>query len=157
MVNIAQLKIAKPPDELCALGLGSCVGVVLYDPVSKVSGMLHVLLPAEQEVEGGGHGLQTKFADPGVRLLLEEVVKAGAQRKRIHAKLAGGAAVLTPVDVPEKPVGRRNGEACIRMLKAMNIPVDGMDLGGTSGRSVYFEPETQIMRVKKLVGGERQL
>lgn len=157
MVNIAQLKIAEPPDMLCALGLGSCVSVVLYDPVSKISGMLHVLLPTEQEVDSGAHKLQTKFANPGVRMLLAEVVKAGAQRKRLQAKLAGGAAVLTPVDMHEKPIGQRNCEACVEMLKSLNIPIVSMDLGGTSGRSVYFEPETQILRVKKLVGGERQL
>lgn len=152
MVNIAQMRTANPPDVLCALGLGSCVGVVLYDPVSHVCGMLHVLLPASSEGEQSA-----KFANPGLRQLKEEVIRAGALGSRLRAKLAGGAEVLMPAGGAVIPVGRQNGAECLRMLAEMNIPVDGKDLGGSSGRSVYFEAETCVMRIKKLVGGERQL
>lgn len=152
MVNIAQIKTARPPDVLCALGLGSCVGVVLYDPVNHVSGMLHVLLPVSSEGEQS-----TKYADPGLRQLREEVIRAGALGSRLRAKLAGGAEVLMPAGGTVIPVGRQNGAECLRMLAELRIPIDGKDLGGTSGRSVYFETETCVMRIKKLLGGECQL
>lgn len=152
MVNIAQIKIARPPDVLCALGLGSCVGVVVFDPVSHVCGMLHVLLP----VSSGGEQ-SAKYADSGLRQLRDEVVRAGAMENRLRAKLAGGAEVLMPAGGSVIPVGQQNGAECLKMLAELKIPVDGKDLGGTSGRSVYFEAETCVMRIKKLVGGECQL
>lgn len=154
MVNIAQLKIASPPDVLCALGLGSCVGVVLYDPVNHICGMQHVLLPKMSDQSGMP---VTKYADPGIRELRKEVIRAGAQGSRLRAKLAGGAAVLFRTDNGMVPVGRQNSEECLRVLAEMKIPVEGKDLGGNSGRSIYFEPEKNVMRVKKLVGGESQL
>lgn len=156
MVNIAQLRIAKPPDVLCALGLGSCVGVVLYDPQNHVSGMLHVLLPMSRE-SGGGEQSPTKYANPGLVALRDEVIRAGAQKGRLRAKLAGGAAVLISTSASGLAVGKQNCEECLNMLAQMNIPVEGQDLGGTSGRTVYFEPEKNLMKIKKLVGGESQL
>jgi chemotaxis protein CheD len=155
MVNIAQIKIAKPPDVLCALGLGSCVGVVLYDPQSSVSGMLHVLLPSSKGVGSDQHS--TKYANPGLLKLQEEVIRAGAQKSRLRAKLAGGAAVLVSTSSSGIAIGKQNCEECLSMLTRMQIPIDGKDLGGTSGRSVYFETGKNIMRIKKLVGGESQL
>lgn len=158
MVNIAQIQIAKPPDQLCALGLGSCVGVVLYDPKRKVGGMLHVLLPTEADAGLSGKGHRTKFADPGLLDLREAVIRAGAMRDNLEAKLAGGAAVLAPLsNGTAGAVGQRNAEQCLRMLSEMKIPVTGKDLGGTTGRSVRFDPENHILHVKKLVGGENQL
>lgn len=152
MVNIAQIKVARPPEILCALGLGSCVGVVLFDPVNHVCGMLHVLLPASREGDRS-----TKYVDSGLSKLREEVIRAGASGSRLRAKLAGGAEVLMPAGGSVIPVGRQNGSECLRILSEMGISVEGKDLGGTSGRSVYFETETCIMRIKKLVGGECQL
>ena len=156
MVNIAQLRIAKPPDVLCALGLGSCVGVVLYDPQNHVSGMLHVLLPMSRESESSEKN-PTKYANPGLLKLRDEVIKAGAQKSRLRAKLAGGAAVLISTSASGLAVGKQNCEECLSILAKMNIPVDGQDLGGTSGRTVYFEPDKNLMKIKKLVGGESQL
>lgn len=158
MVNIAQIRIAKPPDQLCALGLGSCVGVVLYDPSKKISGMLHVLLPTEADAGPSGQGHRTKFADPGLLDLREAVVRAGAARENLEAKLAGGAAVLALSGTGTSgAIGQRNAQQCLRMLSEMNIPVTGKDLGGTVGRSVRFDPEDHILHVKKLIGGEQQL
>ena len=156
MVNIAQLRIARPPDVLCALGLGSCVGVVLYDPQTHICGMLHVLLPVSRESGDDGQR-PTKFANPGLLTLRDEVIRAGAQRSRLRAKLAGGAAVLISTSASGLAVVKQNCEECLSVLARMNIPVEGQDLGGTSGRTVYFEPENNLMRVKKLIGGERQL
>lgn len=157
MVNIAQIQIATPPDQLCALGLGSCVGVVLYDPAKQIGGMLHVLLPAEVDASPSGQGNRTKFANPGLLDLRESVIKAGARRNYLQAKLAGGAAVLATSIGKTGAVGERNAEECLRMLEKMNIPVTGKDLGGNIGRSLYFDPGKQVLHVKKIIGGERQL
>jgi Chemotaxis protein; stimulates methylation of MCP proteins len=157
MVNIAQIKIARPPDMLCALGLGSCVGVVLYDEDLKIAGMLHVLLPTPDGTGIGGQDTMTKFADPGILKLQEAVLQAGARKSRLKAKMAGGAAVLTASASGSVGIGQRNGEECLRMLAKMQIPIMGKDLGGTCGRSLYFDPGNNILRVKKLIGGESQL
>ncbi len=155
MVNIAQIKTVRPPDVLCALGLGSCVGVVLYDPDTRVCGMIHVLLPesGEDVTEEG----KTKFADTGIRELADVVVKAGGRRASLRAKLAGGAAVLTFKQNmgTGAGVGQRNGEACLKALSELRIAVEGKDLGGNLGRSIYFDPEKNLLSVKKISGEER--
>lgn len=157
MVNIAQIRIVKPPDVLCAVGLGSCVGVVLYDQLSGIYGMLHVLLPKslEENRQTERETLQ-KYANPGLYLLREQLILAGAKRNRLCAKLAGGASVLAGLG-GNVQIGQKNGEECLRVLGEMQIPIIGRDLGGSSGRSVYFETETGTMRIKKLAGGESRL
>lgn len=157
MVNIAQIKIATPPDQLCALGLGSCVGVVLYDPEKQIGGMIHVLLPTAADVAPGAQSNRAKFANPGLLDLCDMVVKAGARRNKLLAKLAGGAAVLASTIGTTGAVGERNAEECLRMLQELQIPVVGRDLGGNIGRSVYFDPSKNILCVKKIIGGESQL
>ena len=152
MVNIAQIRVATPEDKLCALGLGSCVGVVLYDSGAKVAAMLHVLLP---ETDVLGRKDRTKYADPGIRDLVDAVVQAGAKRANLQAKIAGGASVLA--SGVGMGIGQKNGEVCQRVLKELNIKIAAKDLGGTSGRSVTFDPETGIMYIRKLLGGESKI
>ncbi len=141
-VGIAEVRVARPPDALRTL-IGSCVAVVLCDWHAKLGGMAHVMLPSAAEPDGS----RGKYADTGVDWLLDEVLRAGATRSRLVAKLAGGAAVLGPR--VSLDVGQRNIEAVRRRLAKHSIPIAGSDLGGKQGRTVLFDPSTGMMQVKR--------
>ncbi len=92
-VDIAMMKIARAPEQLYSLGLGSCIGVAIYDPVTKIGGLIHILLPTSQGFENGNHA-RTKFADSGIVELVDALTRAGASRVRMRAKMAGGASMF---------------------------------------------------------------
>ena len=87
-VGMADLNTAVYPDILTTLGLGSCVGIALYDPVSRVGGLAHIMLPDSTQIKNNSN--KAKFADTATVLLVEEMIKLGAVKERIIAKLAGG-------------------------------------------------------------------
>lgn len=148
-VNIAQMKVATAPDNFSAVGLGSCMGVVVYDPVRKIGGMIHVLLPNAKDMNAADS--RTKFADPGIYDLVEAVVKAGGLRKNLVAKMAGGAAML---NAATSQVGLRNAEESKRVLEALNIKILAQDTGGTCGRTVTFDLQSCTMCVSTLSKGK---
>lgn len=144
---------ANPSSVLAALGLGSCVAVMLYDPVRRVAGMAHVMLPTSPDGRGGT--TPYKFADTAIPRLVEEMVKAGAKPSQLVAKLAGGASMFqTAADSPLN-IGQRNIQAVEEELKRLNIRVVATRIGGNVGRSVYFYPATGIARVRS-IGQEEQ-
>ncbi len=147
-VDIAMMKIARAPDQLYSLGLGSCIGVAIYDPVTRIGGLIHILLPTLQGFENGNHA-RTKFADSGITDLVDALVKAGASRSRLKAKMAGGASMFTmksTSDVHE--VGKRNIQSSKDTLKKLGIELVAQDTGGNKGRTIYFDLETGKMTIK---------
>ena len=146
-VDIAMMKIAKPPDQLCSLGLGSCVGVAVYDPVAKIGGLIHILLPSIKEL-GPGHS-RTKFADSGISDLVDAIIKAGASKPRLKAKMAGGATMFSvSSNSPIATIGKRNVESCRETLACLGIELVAEDTGGNSGRTIHFDIETGSLRIK---------
>jgi chemotaxis protein CheD len=146
-IGIAESRIAKSPDKLVTLGLGSCVGLVLYDPVNKISGMIHIMLPTAP----GGMAVTNinKFADTGIVELIRTLVAAGALRSRLVAKAAGGAHMFNSAynnDVIN--VGQRNVEMCRKILRENGISVVAEDTGGTSGRSIEFSCESSKLQIR---------
>ena len=100
-VGMADLKICKAPDALTTLGLGSCIGACLYDPVDKIAGMVHYMLPDSTKIKSNQN--IAKFGDTGIRELIRLMEEAGARKSRIVAKIAGGArmfAVSASVNLP---------------------------------------------------------
>ncbi len=155
-VGIAELKTARAPVNLASAGLGSCVGICLYDPVAKVGGLAHVLLPDSNQVRATDN--KAKFADTAVEALVTEMTKLGAARERIIAKLAGGAQMfLLPGASDIMRIGERNVEAARRALAAARIRLVGEDVGGNYGRSIEFDTTTGKVRVRTLEHGERVL
>ncbi len=150
-VNIAQMKISKPPDVLVAMGLGSCIGVALYDPLLKIGGMLHVLLPSADGMDKDAK--RTKFANPGIYDFVEAMVKAGACKANLVAKLAGGASLLNN----SAQVGQRNAEECLKLLDELRIKVEAKDVGGANGRTVYFDIATGAMTISTLAKGKKTI
>lgn len=139
-VGMADANICKAPDSITTLGLGSCVGVALRDPVTKIGGLAHVMLPDSTTIKSNDNRL--KFADTGIEDLVQMVVKAGANKGRLVAKIAGGAqmfAFSSKADMVR--VGERNAEAAVKKLGELGIPILANDTGKNYGRTVIFYPE----------------
>ncbi len=148
-IGMAELSVCLPPDNITTLGLGSCIGCVIYDPVSKISGMVHVMLPDSTKIRNNEN--VAKFADLGVKALLDAVIKAGAVKTRLQAKLAGGAQMFAFNTNNEMlRVGERNAEAVVKKLKELGIPIKAMDTGGTVGRTIEFYTETCDLVIKSV-------
>lgn len=147
-VGMADLNVCCAPDGLTTLGLGSCVGVALLDPLTKIGGLVHVMLPDSTAIRGAQTNL-AKFADTGIVELVRRMEAMGARKNRMTAKLAGGAmmfAVTTRSEVGM--VGQRNVEACKKCLSEFKIPILSEDTGATYGRTVVFYPANGEYHIK---------
>lgn len=140
-VGMADLKVCKCPDALTTLGLGSCVGVALYDPVTKISGLLHCMLPDSTAIRNNSN--IAKFADTGIDELIKQMVALGANRGRLVAKIAGGAQMFAMQTTNDSlRVGERNSEAAKKKLGEYHIRILAEDCGLNYGRTVEFYSET---------------
>ncbi|MED9902643.1 MAG: chemotaxis protein CheD [Lachnospiraceae bacterium] len=141
-VGMADLKVCTSPDGVTTLGLGSCVGIAVRDPVTKIGGLAHIMLPDSTAIRGGENNIP-KFADTGITELVRQMEALGAKRNRMTAKLAGGAMMFAFQNKSDLVrVGDRNVEAAKKKLAELNIPVLAEDTGATYGRTVIFYPET---------------
>jgi len=146
-VGMADLKVCHAPDAVTTLGLGSCVGVALYDKVTKIAGLVHVMLPDSTQVRQNAN--KAKFADTGIDELIKVMTAAGAGRNRLTAKIAGGAQMFAFSGNSDMlRVGERNVEAVKRKLKALGINVLAEDTGLNFGRTVEFYPENGDFVIK---------
>lgn len=147
-VGIADLKLTCSPELLRTSGLGSCVGVVIYDPSLKIAGMAHVMLP-DSELNRNPAQNMWKFADTAVEALYHLLLKNGARKYNLKAKIAGGAQMFTFTNQDDKMrIGVRNVEGVKKALKKYKIPLISEDTGGNNGRTIEFSPETCILKVK---------
>jgi chemotaxis protein CheD len=140
-VGIAEFAVADDA-ALVTSGLGSCVGVALYDPETGVGGLVHVMLPT---ADAGTGGPDAKYADTGIAALVAALCAAGAVEDRLRAKLAGGSEML---DVGDEPVGPRNVAAVREALDERGVPVERTDVGGGSGRSLTFHPDSGRLEIR---------
>ncbi|MBR3306335.1 MAG: chemotaxis protein CheD [Lachnospiraceae bacterium] len=146
-VGIADLNVVKPPQLITTIGLGSCVGIAIRDKVSKVGGLVHVMLPNSREVKSSGN--VAKFADTGIPELVRRLEKMGAVKSRMVAKIAGGATMFSFQSKSELTgIGDRNVAATKAALKALGIPILAEDTGANYGRTVTFNPETGDYEIK---------
>ena len=153
MVGMADLNIGRAPDILTTVGLGSCIGLTLYDPVTKVGGLVHYMVPDSKAVSNNSN--IAKFADTGVQELLKRVTMAGANRGRLVAKIAGGAKMFAVTQESNiGSVGERNSFAAKQLLHQLNIRLIAEDTGLNFGRTVELHCDTgdfYIKAVKKPV------
>src|SRR5579875_410555 len=153
-VGLGQLHVALE-GELVAYSLGSCVAICLFDPVVRVAGMAHVVLPnAPPHFDGG---LPGKFADTAVPALLDALRPWGAVPLRLRCHLAGGAAVLMLASGALPDIGARNVEAARAALARARIAILGEATGGTQGRTVRLDAATGRVRVRSVHGPEVEL
>lgn len=155
-VGMADLNICKAPDGITTLGLGSCVGVALRDPVTKIGGLLHAMLPDSTVIKN--NTCVEKFVDSGLDELVKRMVKAGANRSRLEAKLAGGAQMFAfQRNSDLVKVGQRNAEAAKKKLRAMHIKLLAEDTGLNYGRTVIYYPETGIYVIRAVGKPEKSI
>lgn len=149
-VGIADMDTVCEPDKIRTLGLGSCVGIVIYDETKKIAGMAHILLP-DSGVTKQNPINQAKYADTAIPLLVEKLVDMGARRYAMKAKIAGGAEMFKVDNSSELlRIGPRNVEASLEELEKLRIPVIAKDVGGSIGRTIEFDPATSLLKIRKV-------
>lgn len=157
LVGMSEIKICKGSGVLTCLGLGSCIGVIAYDPVSEVAGMVHVMLPEsfkDKVVDKPG-----KFANTGIPQMIRMIEAEGAEKRRLKFSYAGGAQVFKygAETTRTLDVGTRNGAAVKDELGKISARILGSDIGGTCGRTVTFDLTTGEVKVRTVSGGEKVL
>lgn len=152
-VGLGELFVSTVGD-LVAYSLGSCVGICLWDPLAKVGAMAHVVLPTAPPGTVSAPG---KYGDTAVPALLSVLEQAGAQKFRLHCKIAGGAAVLALGGGSLPKIGDRNVEAVKTALTRANLRIVGEQTGGTQGRTVRLEPTSGRVLVRTVRGTETEL
>ena len=155
-VGMADLKLCKAPDAITTLGLGSCVGIAIRDPITKIGGLAHIMLPDSKNFANTSN--IPKFADTGAKELVRIIVAAGANRTRLVAKIAGGAqmfAFQNKTDLTN--VGQRNVDAVKAVLAELKIPILASDTGLNFGRTVEFYPETGDYIIKAVGKGVKTI
>jgi len=153
VVGMADLKVAKAPDTLTTLGLGSCVGITLFDRAKKIGGMAHCMLPTYKGFEGQN---KAKFVDSAVIELINQLVRIGASRNALVAKIAGGAHMFGRSQNNDLlKIGERNAAAGLAILKQLSIPVQANDTGGTHGRTIELNIEDGSLKIRTVGAGEK--
>lgn len=143
-VGIAEYEVTTNGAVLTTSGLGSCIGLGLYDTETGTAGLVHVMLPSADDMEDGN---AAKFADTGTDVLVEKMQEVGADIGRMEAKIAGGSDML---DFSESGsgIGDRNVVQVRETLEDYGIPIVGEDVGGDHGRSLRLEAKTGDLVVK---------
>jgi len=154
-VGLGQMTASADPDDvLSALGLGSCIGLVMVDPVARVAGMAHVMLP-ESQASGAGSP-EGKFADLAVPALLKAVTRLGADRGRLVCKMAGGAQMFAKGSgAGILNIGARNAIAVRAALQSAGLALRVAQTGGSVGRTMEVYVGTGLTTVRT-VGGPTQ-
>lgn len=157
VVGVGDCKVtADPAAELVTYALGSCIAVAIWDPVSRVAGLLHFMLP-DSGIDRDGNGRQHpyRYADTGTPMLFREAYLCGAEKKRLVVRLAGGASVVDDQGVFN--IGKRNYAALRKILWKAGVLVHGEEVGGTISRTVRLESSSGRMLIRPPGESEREI
>lgn len=156
-VGIAELKAVKAPNCIRTSGLGSCVGLIIFDKYSEVAGLAHIMLPDSTIVKGGDIN-RSKYADTAVSDLVKSIITIGGKQRSLRAKMAGGAQMFHFHSQNEMMrIGPRNVEAIKKQLKVLSIPLISEDVGGNNGRTIEFDPVTCDLVIRTVNEGVRKI
>lgn len=148
-VGIADSAIVSSPDRLITMGLGSCIGIAIYDRERKIAGLVHIMLPDSKQFKNIVNPL--KYSDLGIENLVNEMIKNGCKKENMIAKIAGGASMF---NFPDKKIisdiGKRNSLASIETIKKLSIPIVAEDIGGNKGRTMIFESSDGSVIIKSI-------
>ncbi|MGH4141122.1 chemotaxis protein CheD [Clostridium sp.] len=146
-VGIADLNVTFAPNRLITVGLGSCVGIAIFDKGLGIGGLAHIMLPDSLQFNKITN--EMKFADLAIPILVENMIKKGAKLKNMRAKIAGGASMF---NFPDKSIvmdiGNRNGIAVKNALKILSIPILSEDIGGNKGRTLIFDTTNGLLSIR---------
>ena len=156
IVGVADMKVSNDPQvTLVTHCLGSCIGLAVYDPLAKVGGLLHYMLPESNVDAKKAKDRPLMFADTGVPLLFRACYELGAKKKRMVVKVAGGAQIMDPSRVFD--IGRRNYVALRRIFWRNNVMIDAEDVGGKSNRTMRLHVGTGDLFVRVSRNGNKIL
>jgi len=154
-VNISDARVSNDPnDELITYSLGSCIGVTLHDPATKIGGMLHYQLPSARMDPAKANKNPLMFADTGMKYLIDKMLALGANKKRLKVKIAGGAQVMNDADTFQ--IGKRNYAAIRQILWKNGMFIDAEDIGGKNARNLSLQIADGTVEVKSQ-GNTKQL
>ncbi|MCE5220790.1 MAG: chemotaxis protein CheD [Clostridium sp.] len=149
-VGIADLNLVLDPGSIMTIGLGSCIGIALYDKTLKVAGLAHIMLPDSTQFKSNTNPM--KFADLAIPMLIEKMEEQGCKKRNLIAKIAGGASMFNFSDKSIiSDIGKRNGEAVKKTLKDEAIPIVAEEIGGNKGRTMIVQANDGKV-VLKVVG-----
>lgn len=155
-IGIADLNITNSPNKLMTIGLGSCVGIALYDKKSKIGGLAHIMLPDSKQFNKVNN--PAKFADLAIPILLDKLKKQSVDTKKITAKIVGGASMFNFTDKSMiMDIGNRNSIAVKKILKEYSIPIIGEETGGNKGRTMVFDLSNGIVKIRTVGVGIKEL
>lgn len=154
-VGISEYKTGATPGQLVTYGLGSCLGITLYDPETGIGGLAHTLLPKPKP--GMDVSRMSKFVDSSIRLMADELVETGAARERLEAKIFGGANMFEALqEWSGESIGQRNIGSARETLAELGIPLVAEDVGGNFGRTLVFSLESGKVTVKSVREGQKE-
>jgi chemotaxis protein CheD len=153
-VGLGEIKLSSNVDDvLVAYGLGSCLGIGIYDPTLQLAGLLHAVLPGHPN---GRLDTNSRYVDTGIEMLLSEMQKAGAIRRRLVIRMAGGANMLNAPGFSQAfNIGTRNVEAALATFGRMHMQLSSYEVGGTTGRTVRFYVSDGRMTIRTVGNQER--
>ncbi|WP_442599522.1 chemotaxis protein CheD [Neobacillus sp. D3-1R] len=152
-VGISDLKVVKSPLSIRTSGLGSCVGIVIYDQISKIAGLAHIMLPDSSLAKVGGMNI-AKYADTAVDGLITQLTQSGALQSNLKSKIAGGAQMFQFSSASDiMRIGPRNVEAVKKELLKHRIPIVSEDVGGNCGRTIEFDTNTYMLEIRTVNKG----
>ncbi len=138
IVGVSDMKVSNDPqDTLITYSLGSCIGVVIYDPTVKVGGLLHFMLPESELDKDKAKKNPYMFADTGIPALFKQTYKLGAAKQRMRVVVVGGAQVLDQKGFFN--IGKRNYMAVRKIFWKNKVMVDYEDIGGSVNRTVKLD------------------
>jgi chemotaxis protein CheD len=151
VIGIGEYVIIEGSTKISTVGLGSCIGTVIYDEIQKISGMSHIMLPFRNNPSDK----IGKYANTALPAMINDMLKKGALRPRMKAKIAGGASLFDFKD-DHLRIGDRNTEAVENILLHQNIRIIGKDVGGERGRTITFNPVTSELHIKIVKKGPNE-
>jgi chemotaxis protein CheD len=156
IVGMGELAVSKQPSTvLTCLGVGSCVAVCAFDPVSGVGGMAHVVLPCGEKTTATA---PSKYANIAIPALLEEITKLGGDKSRLVIKVVGGARISTaPGFDGTFKIGDKNVEQVLAALEKEKLTIAAMDTGGEKGRTVRMYLATGKVIVQSVGARPKEL
>lgn len=156
IVGVADCAVsAESSISLITYALGSCIAVIIHDPVTRVGGLLHLMLPESSLSREKALQNPYMFADSGVPLLFRRAYHAGADKRRLQIHVAGGAQVVDDKGVFN--IGKRNYLAVRKLLWQAGLLIHAEDVGGTESRTVRLEVGTGRVHIRTNAGKEKQL
>ena len=151
-VGIADFNVVKQPEKLITIGLGSCIGIALYDRSTTIAGLSHIMLPFSYQFSNISNPY--KFADLAIPLLVNKMIALGSKKSNITAKLAGGASMFHFTDKSlNLDIGERNIKAVIEVLELERICISAMDVGGSKGRTMILDSLDGRVHIKTVGAG----